>query len=323
MKKLDFYLSSENEVIKNSFFIEKTEDTDCELRETLEVTIKNANEAFYKGCFDDYKVYISKDNKNWVKADECTNTDEGYKFNMPAMYNYACYYPDYHLEKLLDFVKFYGLTYNKLKAGQPYFVIGSSSRPAIVLTSRLIPGDNIASFVTQAILQEVIKTYKHLFKDYCFIFFPFVNISGFKALNQFNDAFNYDLTTDWSNFNSKHSTFIKKFINISDSINEDPELIPHTFINIQGDFNPKTTIKVECNLQNNIAKALKQTLGINKDYAFSNVETFNPDSVCSYFESLGYSAININVSYLNNTPSDNANTGKLIINKLAQALKLN
>lgn len=215
-------LEQENKEFKHNFHIElqKTEET--------QIIIDNASKSRFKKGWENYKPFISKNNKTWIQAKEGKFNGETFSFIIPKGYKYACCYPPYSVEDLENFLKSIKESDVKFEkfANIHCLTIGDKSKPNVTLTARMHPGESMGSFFIEGAIEEILKD-KSILDKFYFTIIPMCNVSGVKANNHRLTSTGFDMSRQWKRFPADKQNLILKNIIPTDN--------PFLFLDVHGD----------------------------------------------------------------------------------------
>ena len=322
MKELTTCLESENGSIKHSFFYDQSDNIE-HAHNDCKVVIENAGKSKNAKGWNNYPVYISKNNRDWEKTEEYNYDKGAYSFVLPLEYFYASWFPTYSYDKLQYFIKSMGLTCNLLRNETPYLMFGSFTKPTIVITARQHPGESMASFTAEGIISEIIEHNKELLQFFSFIIFPMLNVDGVKNLNHRYNSEGVDLNRDWKDSKSNAVKNVKAFL-------KHANIIPFAFFDIHGDevsklnyVIPKRAKKGRSNIENSFFKddfivissrpSLRKLI---KRMVKRNKYSSNQNSARHYFASVGFDSFTLELSAHACTPEKCKEIGSNLIRSL-------
>jgi len=220
--------------VQHSFFYDQSDNPKL-VYDGCNITIDNADASSNAEGWQDYKVYISKDQKEWEKTPTASYKNGIYSFQMPSGYKYASCYPTYSIGNLSEFIKKAQITNNKLGGQIPYFMFGCFKKPTIIIMARQYPCESMASFAVEGAIETLVKhNQEHanlstrLLNHFSFIVFPMLNVSGVENFNHRYNTDEIDLNRDWEDEKSCEVRAVKKFL-------KQAAIKPYAFFDFHGD----------------------------------------------------------------------------------------
>ena len=227
--------------------------SDIELDSTQNVRITNAGDSAYPDGWENYRVNVSYDNKNWFRID--TSYENGVLgFDIPTDQQelYVAYFEPFSYQQhlaLTDAAANSDLCKVELLCNSPegkpvaLLVIGepTADKKTVWFTARQHPGETMAEWFIQGLVEQLLdetnEDSKTLLATHCFYIIPNMNIDGSIAGNLRVNGLGINYNREWENPSIKQSPEVYYCLEKMDAVGVDflmdvhgDEAIPYNFV---------------------------------------------------------------------------------------------
>ncbi len=227
--------------------------SDIKLGSSQHIQITNAGESAFPDGWENYRVNVSYDNKNWFRID--TRYENGVlAFDIPTDQKelYVAYFEPFSYQQHIALVETASKsslctvkTLCKTPEGKPVelLVIGKPdiNNKKVWFIARQHPGETMAEWFIQGLVEELLNesnnNSKSLLENHCFYIIPNMNIDGSIAGNLRVNGLGINYNREWENPSIENSPEVYYCLKKMDAIGVDflmdvhgDEAIPYNFV---------------------------------------------------------------------------------------------
>lgn len=227
--------------------------TDINIDNSQKVNINNAGESAFPDGWENYRVNVSYDNKNWFRIDT-TYSNGKLGFDIPTDQHelYVAYFEPFSYQQHLSLISkasksnfCYVETLCHTPEAKPVelLIIGNpkTNNKNTWFTARQHPGESMAEWFIQGLVEELLdetnEVSKKLLKTNCFYIIPNMNIDGSIAGNLRVNGLGVNYNREWEKPSIEKSPEVFYCLQKMDAIGVDflmdvhgDEAIPNNFV---------------------------------------------------------------------------------------------